>query len=182
LHWCNSFQNFCFFPCDLSKKKRIIWCNFHKMKKKLDYLLVCLYCFTGSSPQSYCHKMKKKLDYYLCLVNKKLPQFCSSPKGKKKREKKLFSAPFGRGSQLLNEQSLSQFTKKTTAINFCSCEITSANNYYSLVTITDEPWCTTGHIRLPLQNICQQTSDWKTKSRRVKKRKVSNGDFILVPF
>jgi hypothetical protein len=56
--------------------------------------------------------MKKKLDYYLCLVNKKLPQFCSSPKGKKKkREKKLLNAPFGRGSQLLNEQSLSQFTK-----------------------------------------------------------------------
>lgn len=83
---------FVFFVWPLKKN---IWCNFHKMKKKLDYLLVCLYCFTGSSPQSYCHTMKKKLDYYLCLVNKKLPQFCSSPKGKKKERKNYWMHPLG---------------------------------------------------------------------------------------
>jgi len=45
------------------------------------------------------------------LVNDKLPQF-PHPKDKK-GEKKLFSSvPVGQGSQLLNEQSLSQFTKK----------------------------------------------------------------------
>ena len=69
--------------------------NFCKLNRALDYLLVCLYCFTGSSPQSYCHKMKKKLDYYLCLVNKKLPQFCSSPKGKKKGRKIYSVHPLG---------------------------------------------------------------------------------------
>ena len=87
------------------------------------------------------------------MVNDKLPQF-PHPKDKK-GEKKLFSSvPVGQGSQLLNEQSLSQFTKNNSILqSFFSCQITAAHYSGEEPTIT-EPWCTTGHIRLPPQNIC----------------------------
>jgi hypothetical protein len=37
--------------------------------------------------------------------------------------------------------------------HFFSCEMTAAHYSGDELTIT-EPWCTTGHIRLPPQNIC----------------------------